>query len=416
MRRTVAILHYSAPPVVGGVEEVILAHAQLFLETGYQVTILSGRGDVQSLPEGVEYIEIPEINDRDEQIEAINSELEQGRIPAAFEAAMEKAAGSLRPLLSSYEYLIVHNVMSKHFNLPLTACLFRLVQEGAVKNFIAWCHDFSWTSPNSRKKLSPGYPWDLLRTYEPKMTYVTISEARRAEMSELFGISEDLIHVVYNGVNEKQLLCLSQEGMDLIERLGIFDSDLALLMPVRLTRAKHVEFSLRVAAEIKKSGVRLRLVMTGPPDPHGDQRLRYYKSIKEMRQSLGLEDEMRFVYEAGPQGEGYTISSEVVAELYRACDAVLMPSLREGFGIPVLEAGLISIPIFCTEFPAAEEIGRDDVYLIREDETPEETARRILAWAEKDRKQRLKRRVRQEFTWKKIFEKEIRPLLDTEDS
>ena len=40
-----AILHYSAPPVVGGVEAVISAHAEVFQRNGYPVTVVAGRGD-----------------------------------------------------------------------------------------------------------------------------------------------------------------------------------------------------------------------------------------------------------------------------------------------------------------------------------------------------------------------------------
>lgn len=415
MRRSVAILHYSVPPVVGGVEEVILAHARLFLEAGYPVTIIAGRGEARTLPAGVDYIQVPEINNENEVIEATSLELEQGRVPDSFNALVDVIEKKLKPLLEGFDRVILHNVLSKHFNLPLTAALIRLVQQGVLRNSIAWCHDFSWTSPNSRKKVFPGFPWDLLRTYEPGITYVTVSESRRTEMADLFQISEDLIRMIYNGVDARQILCLSEAGSDLIERLGIFESDLALLMPVRLTRAKNVEFALHVAAEIKKSGKKLRMVLTGPPDPHDVKRMGYYQTIKELRKSLGVEEEMRFVYESGPDGEGYSIDNQIVAELYRVCDVVLMPSLREGFGIPVLEAGLLSIPIFCTNFPAAEEVGKEDIFLIEDDESPEETARRILAWAADDPRQRLRRKVRQEFTWRKIFEQDIQPIVNKEN-
>jgi len=398
------------------VEEVILAHSRLFLEAGYPVTIIAGRGEARTLPAGVDYIQVPEINNENEVIEGISSKLEQGRVPDSFNALVDVIEKKLKPLLDGFDRVILHNVLSKHFNLPLTAALIRLVQQGDLRNSIAWCHDFSWTSPNSRKKVFPGYPWDLLRTYVPGITYITVSESRRAELADLFQISDDLIRVIYNGVNAKQILCLSEAGSDLIERLGIFESDLALLMPVRLTRAKNVEFALRVAAAIKKRGTKLRMILTGPPDPHDVQRLGYYESIKDLRQSLGVETEMRFVYESGPKGEGYIIDSDIVAELYRVSDAILMPSLREGFGIPVLEAGLVSIPVFSTAFPAAAEIGKEDLFLIAEEESPEETASRILAWAENDPRQRLRRRVRQEYTWKKIFEQDIQPLLDDDNS
>ena len=84
----------------------------------------------------------------------------------------------------------------------------------------------------------------------------------------------------------------------------------------------------------------------------------YYHSLLELRRRLDVEREAAFVYSLGPQAEsGYTIGLPLVSELYRECDALFMPSHREGFGMPILEAGLIGMPIFSTEIPAAEEIG-----------------------------------------------------------
>jgi len=47
---TTAILHYTAPPVVGGVEAVIDAHARIFLQMGYPVSIIAGQGSKDALP------------------------------------------------------------------------------------------------------------------------------------------------------------------------------------------------------------------------------------------------------------------------------------------------------------------------------------------------------------------------------
>ena len=49
-RPRTAILHYSAPPVVGGVEAVMLAHARTFVAAGLEVTVIAGRGEQQALP------------------------------------------------------------------------------------------------------------------------------------------------------------------------------------------------------------------------------------------------------------------------------------------------------------------------------------------------------------------------------
>ena len=41
----VALLHYSAPPIVGGVESVLGHHARLMAGAGHQVQIVAGRGE-----------------------------------------------------------------------------------------------------------------------------------------------------------------------------------------------------------------------------------------------------------------------------------------------------------------------------------------------------------------------------------
>ena len=51
-----AIIHYSAPPGVGGVEAVIHAHAGLLLDSKYPVMIIAGAGEQAALPEGASFI------------------------------------------------------------------------------------------------------------------------------------------------------------------------------------------------------------------------------------------------------------------------------------------------------------------------------------------------------------------------
>jgi glycosyltransferase involved in cell wall biosynthesis len=93
-------------------------------------------------------------------------------------------------------------------------------------------------------------------------------------------------------------------------------------------------------------------------------------------------------------------------------DVVFLPSHREGFGMPVLEAGLVGAPVVCTDVPAAREIGGEDVRLISPDGDPEEIADRILSIVERRPTHRLRRRVRQNYTWRAIFERDIEPLLE----
>lgn len=413
-----AILHYTAPPIIGGVEAVILAHAEVAALSGYPITLVAGRGEaesVTSLPD-VDLILIPEIDSRHDRVLEIQAELEEGRVPDEFEDLADQIFQRLVPVLEPCDNVIVHNVFTKRFNLALTAALYRLLDALPSLNCIAWCHDFDWTSPRSRSKVHPGYPWDLLRTYRPDVTYVVVSEERQEILAELLGCPREEILVVYNGVNAEATLGLSEEGEALIERLDLLAAELALLMPVRVTHAKNIEFALEVVAALKDRGCRPKLILTGPPDPHDETSMGYFRSLQELRAELGVEEEMRFVFESGPQddgspGEGFTIDYRVVADLYRTCDVLFMPSHHEGFAMPILEAGLVGMPVFCTAVPAAVEIGGDDVVVFDQVDGPGEVADHLLAWAEESRVHRLRRRVRELYTWQAIFRRRIEPLL-----
>jgi glycosyltransferase involved in cell wall biosynthesis len=164
---------------------------------------------------------------------------------------------------------------------------------------------------------------------------------------------------------------------------------------------------LHVVASLKGRGIHPKLIVTGPPDPHDPMNTQYFRILQRLRRQLGIIDEMRFVYESGPNPrEPFTVEMPIVAELLRVSDALFMPSHREGFGMPILEAGLAGIPVFCTtQVPAANEIGGQDVIRFSPEAGADQVADLILNWMESSPVFRLRRRVRQELTWRHIPEK-----------
>jgi glycosyltransferase involved in cell wall biosynthesis len=407
-----AILHYSVSPVIGGVEAVIQAHAEQFAAFGLPLTIIAGRGEAAAMPHGVNFIRIDGIDTLHPEISAVTKALNSGVVPDSFERLVNSLVDRLRKVLPEFDHVIVHNVFTKHFNLPLTAALFRLMDEGAIKHTIAWCHDLSWSSPGSRQKVYPGYPWELLKKLHDQVTYVAVSEQRRQEMAETFSCSPEKVYLVYDGVNPSILFGLSPEGASLIERLDLLSADLILLMPVRITQAKNIELAIELVAALKNMNCRPKLVLTGPPDPHESTSIAYFQSLLNLRRRLNVENEMLFVYESGSQPrEGYLIGEGVVAELYRVADAMLMPSHREGFGMPVLEAGLLGLPVLSTPIPAIQELARDKTFIFSHQITPITLAKEILQWLEAKPEHALRVEVRQNYTWKSIFERGLLPLL-----
>jgi glycosyltransferase involved in cell wall biosynthesis len=412
--QTVAILHYSAPPIVGGVEAVIKAHLKELNNAGYSCTVIAGRGDNTALPASTDYIQIPEIDSQHPDVIKLSRVLEAGKVPEKYEALETHLVNILHPALGEFDHLIIHNVFTKHFNLPLTGALHRLFDLGVIQKGIAWCHDFTWTSPSSRSKVHPGYPWDLLRTKRSDCDYIVVSRERQQTLAGLFECPINEIKVVYNGVDPIQILGLSEQGMNLVNKLGLMKSDINILMPVRVTQAKNIEFALEVVSVLKSKGLQPRLIVTGPPDPHDPKSMDYYQSLRDLRDNLGVSDEMRFVFESGlnPEQPNF-INEQVVGDLYRISDVMFMPSHREGFGMPVLEAGLVGIPIMSRDVPAAQELATLEAAIFNDKLDAEQVATRMIKKLDQSATASLRRRVRKQYTWQAIFENDIRPLLHT---
>lgn len=408
-----ALLHYSAPPTVGGVELVMVEHARLFLNAGYPVAFVVGRGEAAELPAGIRLALVPEIDSEHSFNLELVPALARGELPATFTTLRDGIAARLAEALAESDVVLAHNVMTMQFNLALLAALHKLLDEGRLGRVIVWCHDVARRvrSP-AGEALNLGYPWSLLRRYRPDVTYVAVSVQRQQLLAHVLGCPPERILPIPNGVDVNHLLGLSPLGQSLVDEFHLLESDLILLMPIRITKAKNIEFALQVTADLRALGLRPKLIVTGPPDPHRPEIDDYFAELQDLRRSLQLEGEVVFVYEGSPRlGRPLLLEASHVGELYRICDLVLMPSHREGFGLPVLEAGLMDRAVFATRIPAVEEIGAENVFVIQPDESSGAVARRIQLWSEQDHSHRLRRRVRRTYPWPAIFERFLEPLL-----
>ncbi len=411
-RPRIVFLHFTAPPIVGGVEAVMAEQIRLFRVAGYETLIVAGRVADEQDAELGEIAVIPEMDSENPRYLAIHETLEKEEIPPTFHEMRSVIQRRLEELIQPDDVVIAHNIMTTSFNLALTAAVRGAVASGKLPHLIIWCHDVARNvNPKRDVPQYHGQPWDLLRTRIPSAAYVAVSTARQQILADILDCSPALIRVIPNGVDPVQLLALSDVGKHLVDTYDLFQADLVMLMPVRITKVKHIEFALQVADVLKRSGLDVRLVVTGPPDPHVTDIPDYVDDLRELRRQLSLQDEAIFVHDGTAKYPSpFMIEASVVAELYRIADLVPMPSIREGFGMPVFEAALVDRPVFATPIPATQELP-DFRYLIAMDESPESVAQRIRQWADADATHVLRRTVRRDFTWPGIFKNKILPLV-----
>lgn len=406
LSKRIAILHYASPPVVGGVESTIAYHARGLSASGYEVRVISGSGS--TFDDRVETCIEPVFSSKHPDVLAVKQELDAGRVSPAFERLVERQTLALRKAFDGCKVCIAHNIHTLNKNLPLSAALARLDQP----KFIAWCHDLAWTNPQYQPELHDAYPWNLLRQVWPNTYYVTVSESRQSELAQLLGKSTSDIRVIVPGI-DPALFWNWTPMMEVIEtRLNLLHADCLLLLPARLTRRKNIALALRVLAEVRsKSGQDFRLIVTGPPGPHNPANPGYLGELLDLRRALQLDNAAHFLYELSDPP--LIPDDPTLFNLYQLADALFFPSTQEGFGIPVLEAGLAGIPVFCSDIPAFRSTGKEEVtYFDPIGETAGEIAGRVLQKLTTSPTFRLRVRVRQEYRWDEIIRSKLVPLLE----
>jgi mannosylglucosylglycerate synthase len=400
----IALLHYSAPPIVGGVESVLGHHARLMADAGHQVQIVAGRGE--QTDSRVPFIHLPMADSRHPDILALKAELDMGRVPSRFAELVDSLSANLSEILDDVEILIAHNVCSLNKNLALTTAVHNLASNNHMR-IVLWHHDLAWTTPRYRAELHEGYPWDLLRQAWPGVTQVTISEMRKHELAELFQIGKDNIAVIPNGVDAADFHKLEKQTREYVKQADLHHASPLLLLPVRITPRKNIELALHVSRNLIQHFPDTKLLVTGPLGPHNPANINYFEKLVTLREDLKLVNVVYFLAELTTE----YIPDEVISDFYHLADALFLPSHEEGFGIPILEAGLVGLPIFCSDIAPLRSLGGSYVTYFSPNADPEVLANTIVNHLSSNDGFRMRAEVRNKYTWERIYEQNIAPLL-----
>lgn len=405
------MLHYASPPTVGGVESTIYYHARGLADLGYPVRVISGSGG--DFDERIPTLVEPLFGSKHPDVLAAKQSLDGGEVPPTFETLVERLYEALVRTLEGCDVCIVHNVPTLNKNLPLSTALHRYQQTQPL-HLLAWCHDLAWTNPQYLPELYEARPWTLLRERWGHTTYVTVSEPRQGEVADLLDMPPEDVYVVLPGVDAAAFYHWTPVMQRLERQLHLLDADGLLLLPARITRRKNIALGLRVLEAVRRlSGRDFRLIVTGPPGPHNPTNPGYLGELLTLRDELALGDSAHFLYAFGENADQPLIpDSATMANLYHTADALLFPTLQEGFGIPALEAGFAGLPVFCSDIPALRRTGQGDaVYFDPRQDSPDDIARRVIEELDARPTYRLRVRARQHYRWDRIIRDVIVPLL-----
>ena len=177
---------------------------------------------------------------------------------------------------------------------------------------------------------------------------ITVSEFSKSAICSTFDVDPDRVHVIYNGVNH-ELFRPDDPSEAKRSMINIAGADRPYLVYVGgHTPRKNLPRIIEAYAAVRSSNPGLRLVLAGPVS-FAERELR-----STAPQSLHHEDLVFVSY----------LSDGAMRELYSSAEALVYPSLYEGFGMPVLEAMACGTRVVTSRGSSLPEVAGDAAVLV----------------------------------------------------
>jgi glycosyltransferase involved in cell wall biosynthesis len=219
---------------------------------------------------------------------------------------------------------------------------------------------------------------------------IAISEAARHDLVETLGLDGNKIDVAPLGVRLPSGSAAGETGA-LRARLELGDAPVVLCVAQKRPY-KNLAALIRALPDLRAEGP--ILVLPGAPTEHELE-------LRQLAVELGVSERIRFLD---------WVSDADLEALYGSATCFVLPSLVEGFGLPVLEAMARGVPVACSDRPALPEVAGEAAVLFdpADQKAVTEAIRRLLR--EEDLRTELAERGRERarlFSWRQTAEKTL---------
>lgn len=167
---------------------------------------------------------------------------------------------------------------------------------------------------------------------------VACSHATAQDVMRSFHVASERLKVVYHGVDTDFFVPLSEEErFRYRQKMGLDKREIVVLHVGSNAPYKNIPAVVYTIAHLYHGGYPVRWIKAGQP---------LSPSLHALAQSLGIAERIHVEM---------NVDDNRLRELYQACDVILFPSVREGFGLPVLEALACGTPAVIADTPALNE-------------------------------------------------------------
>lgn len=323
--------------------------------------------------------------------------------------------------LQDVDVCIMHDILYQGWHLVHNIAIRQAQKELPGLRFIEFTHSLPVNRPQSTE-----YPFSARFSDMPGTRFVYPTYSGIAALAKQYDIPEGKCAVVYNTI--PLIESMSRDTRNLADRIDIFNAEILIIYPARLTTGKKFEKVAALAGAIKtRTGKNTKVIFCDFPSADIPVAV-YKKIIRSEGKRYGLSDQdLLFTSDAG-YIDGFPRGS--VLELFTLSNLFICPSYSESFGLTVLEAASRGNFLVLNEaVPALKELGNSlGAYFMRwnarnfgfdtrekynpsEREYYEEHAAIITNLMREDRSLNCKTIVRNKYNLQWICKNQLLPLL-----
>ncbi len=181
------------------------------------------------------------------------------------------------------------------------------------------------------------YKYIISQTAAKAANIITVSEATKQEIADHLPISKDKITVIHEGVDTNVSVGSSEKPL--------IKPPYYLYVGNAYPHKNLVRLLEAYGLFLQKVGEEIPLVLVGREDY-------FYKRLEETAQNMFVNQTIQFLR---------NVDDKQLASLYKHANALVVPSLMEGFGLPILEALTNECLVLASDIPAFREIGKDTI-------------------------------------------------------